>query len=211
MITKSLNEGLITDIDAKNRIVKGYFSVFGNEDADGDVILQGSYAKTIKENSRIKHLYQHNASIPLSSVRSGRLKLAEDSKGLSFESTVSDTTWGRDVIKLYEDGVIDEHSVMIQVMKHRKVGNVREISELKMWEGSTVTWGSNEEALLTGIKSAKILKALRNGNYENEEVFDLLEIYLAQQEPLDKSTPMPSETDTWADAMKQFTNSLNIK
>ena len=67
---------------------------------------------------------------------------------------------------------------------------VKELHELKLWEGSTVTWGANEQALATGIKSmtkeqmidrsSVIAKALRNGKYENEEVFDLLDIYLKQ-------------------------------
>ncbi len=65
-----------------------------------------------------------------------------------------------------------------------------ELTELKLWEGSTVTWGANAMAGTTGIKSMTkedaidkmnfVAKALRNGKYENEEVFDLLEIYFKQ-------------------------------
>lgn len=215
MIYKSEISNIITDVDTKKGIVKGYFSIFGNVDADGDVILPGAYTKTIAENKRIKHLYQHNVSQPLSSVRSGRLKLWEDSTGLLFESQISDTTWGRDAIKLYEDGVVDEHSVGIRVLKAAKRDGYREIREVLLMEGSTVTWGANESARLLGVKSENVLKALRNGTYENEEIFDLLEIFLSQQasEPLKKSTQhrKPVEETTFFDGIAEFLNKHKIQ
>ena len=206
MIIKSLTES-ITDVDTATRTVKGYFSVFGNMDADKDIIMPGAYKKTIAEHKRIKHLYQHNPSYLLSSVRSGKLKLYEDSKGLVFESQISDTSWGRDVITMYADGIVDEHSVGIEVTQKQKKANYREILEVKLWEGSTVTWGSNE---LAGMKSDKLMKALRNGRYENEEIFDLIEIYLKQLQGAAVSTPTPepSSLDTWGEAISQFTKSL---
>ena len=206
MIIKSLTES-ITDVDTATRTVKGYFSVFGNMDADKDIIMPGAYKKTIAEHKRIKHLYQHNPSYLLSSVRSGKLKLYEDSKGLVFESQISDTSWGRDVITMYADGIVDEHSVGIEVTQKQKKANYREILEVKLWEGSTVTWGSNE---LAGMKSDKLMKALRNGRYENEEIFDLIEIYLKQLQGAVVSTPTPepSSLDTWGEAISQFTKSL---
>lgn len=206
MIYKSSKSDIITDVDVKGRIVKGYFNIFGNIDSDNDMIMPGSYKKTISENPRIKHLYQHNPTFPLSSVRSGKLKVYEDAKGLVFESEISDTSWGRDVLKLYEDEVIDEHSVGIRVTKSSKRSGYREITEVMMMEGSTVTWGANEEARLVGIKSENLIKSLRTRDFENQEIIDLFEIYFAQSEPEQKaSTPLPSnQIDTWASAINQF-------
>lgn len=169
------------DVDTQKRVVKGYFSIFNVEDSDHDIILPGAYKKTISENKRIVHLYQHDVTKPLSSVRSGKLKLEEDSMGLKFESEISDTSWGRDVLKLYEDGVIEEHSVGIIPVKKEMRNGIRNIFEVRMFEGSTVTFGANEYAL-GGLKAEKILKAFRHGTFENEEIFDLLEIYLKQLE-----------------------------
>lgn len=182
MIYKSSDK--ITDVDVKKRVIKGYFSIFGNEDSDKDIIEPGAYQKTIAENMRIKHLYQHDPRQPLSGVKNGTLKIWEDNLGLAFESHISDTTLGRDVVKLYEDGVIDEHSVGIQVVKSVKKNGIRHISEVKMWEGSTVTWGANSSALVTEIKFDAMMKALKKGNYESTEMIDLLEIWTAQQEAL---------------------------
>ena len=57
----------VKDIDEAKGIITGYFSVFGNIDSDGDMIMPGAYTKTLKENNRrIKHLWQHNPVYPLS-------------------------------------------------------------------------------------------------------------------------------------------------
>ena len=64
--------GEVKDVDAKQGIVTGYFSVFGNKDSDGDVIVPGAFKKTLMENGpesegkRIKHLLQHDVDRPLS-------------------------------------------------------------------------------------------------------------------------------------------------
>ena len=181
---------LIKDIDTSEGRIQGYFAVFGNVDSDGDMIMPGAFKKSLQENiTRVKHLLQHDPSKPLSSAKSG-LKIREDSTGLYFDSTITKTSWGKDTLLLYMDGVVDEHSIGYEVIKNNKASNYNELLQLKLWEGSTVTWGANEKALATGIKSmtkeqmidrsSVIAKTLRNGKYENEEVFDLLDIYLKQ-------------------------------
>ena len=61
----------IMDLNVKQGIVTGYFSKFNNVDADGDIIRPGAFTKTIKENGpesslpRIKHLLNHDPSLPL--------------------------------------------------------------------------------------------------------------------------------------------------
>lgn len=181
---------LIKDIDTSEGRIQGYFAVFGNIDSDGDMIMPGAFKKSLQESiGRVKHLLQHDPSKPLSSTKSG-LKILEDSTGLYFDSTITKTSWGKDTLLLYMDGVIDEHSIGYEVIKNHKAASYNELHQLKLWEGSTVTWGANEQALATGIKSMSkeqmidrsslIAKALRNGKYENDEVFDLLDIYLKQ-------------------------------
>lgn len=186
------DENSITDIDEKKGIVTGYFSVFGNIDSDRDVITKGAYKKTLTENfRRVKHLYQHDPFQPLSGTNKGNLVVREDAKGLYFESTISQTSWGRDAIQLYADGVIDEQSVGFQTVKSVDREKYREITEIKLWEGSAVTWAANDLAQTSGVKSYSdvnllskrmdtVLKSLRNGKYENEDIFDQLEFYFKQ-------------------------------
>lgn len=185
------SSGLIQDIDEKEGRILGYFSKFGNIDSDGDMIMPGAYTKTLIENgSRIKHLYQHDPLRPLSGVKGGNLIVTEDNTGLAFDSTISKTSWGRDTIRLYVDEVVDEHSVGFNTVRKVEKADYSEIQEIKLWEGSTVTWGANELAGTTNVKSLTkedaikkmntVIKSLRNGKYENEEIFDLLEIYFKQ-------------------------------
>jgi hypothetical protein len=181
---------LIKDIDTQEGRIQGYFAIFGNVDSDGDMIVPGAFKKTLSEDiGRIKHLLQHNPWQPLSSTKSG-LQIKEDKKGLYFDSVISKTSWGKDTIQLYADQVIDEHSIGYEVIREEKKSGYNELQQLKLWEGSSVTWGANENALVTGIKSMTkeqqvdrmnhLMKAIRNGRYENEEIYDMLEIYFKQ-------------------------------
>lgn len=202
---------MLKDIDEKQGRILGYFSKFGNIDSDNDMIAPGAFARTLKNNSsRIKHLYQHNPLMPLSGVKNGRLVITEDKHGLAFDSTISQTSYGRDTIKLYVDGVIDEHSIGFNVVDQKKKDKYREITEIKLWEGSTVTWGANEMAGTTSVKSLTkedvikkmdvVIKSFRNGKYENEEIFDLLEIYFKQLQQIildisqTSTGPLPQST-----------------
>lgn len=197
----------IKDVDVKKGIVTGYFSIFGNIDSDNDIIVPGAFKKTLSENyRRIKHLYQHDPWRPLAGTKDDRLKIQEDSKGLYFESAISQTSYGRDVVQLYQDGVLDEHSVGFQTMRSNDKAKHRELIELKLFEGSSVTWGANELAQGSAMKSVsietalnksdKIIKALRDGRYETDEVWDMLEIYLKQlhQTIIDLSAGQPTQT-----------------
>lgn len=177
---------LLKDIDTVKGSIQGYFAVFGNVDSDGDMIMPGAFKKTLTENGkRIKHLWQHDPWKPMAAPN-----VSEDSYGLLFDSTISKTSWGKDALQLYVDGVIDEHSIGYQVMREQKKESYNELQELKLWEGSSVTWGANERALATGMKSLNkdqlfdrmnnVVKSIRNGKFENEEVFDMLEVYLKQ-------------------------------
>lgn len=185
----------ITNVDEAKGIIEGYFSVFGNKDSDEDIILPGAYTKTLTENyGRIKHLYQHDPWRPLSGTRNNNLVLAEDSYGLKFTSTISQTSYGKDVIRLHLDGVIDENSVGFRTLRSNDKGSYRELVELKLWEGSSVTWAANELARTTSAKSLDkdylfkkmnaVAKAIRNGKYENEDLFDSLDIYFKQLQTL---------------------------
>jgi HK97 family phage prohead protease len=192
MIYKNISQGIIEDIDEVKGIVTGYFSAFNNIDSDGDVIVSGAYKKTIAENgpqgrNRIMHLLQHNPLMPLAKP----MELMEDAKGLRFTSKITETSYGKDVIKLYAEGVFNEHSVGFEIIKADNKAGYREIKEIKLWEGSTVTWGANPNTPIESIKSWDLPKSeemivkfgnlLRKGDV-TEETMIQLEIGLKQIE-----------------------------
>jgi HK97 family phage prohead protease len=177
----------LKDVDVKNRIVTGYLSAFDNKDLDGDVIVKGAFTKSINERkNQIFFLNQHNWKQP-----HGKFSvLQEDSKGLYFESEpLIDTSYSSDALKLYDAGILNEHSIGFQTIKSDDEDGVRMLKELKLYEGSNVTLGANPETPFTGFKNMTlkeindkhklILKAFRNGDF-TDDTFGLLEIALKE-------------------------------
>lgn len=179
----------LKDIDEAKGIVTGYASVFGNIDSDDDMIIKGAFTKTIQEHGpesakpRIKHLWQHSSwdivGVPI--------VLKEDDKGLYFETQFGKDRFAQDKLQQHIDGLITELSIGYNTIKSENIvdGNdnfqYRKLTEVRLWEYSSVTWGANS---LTEIISAKGIeedltkelttrldrlgKALKNGKYSDE-------------------------------------------
>ncbi|MGB2525687.1 HK97 family phage prohead protease [Flagellimonas sp. SN16] len=188
--------GGVKDVDAKGRVITGYLSAFGNKDFDGDIIEKGAFTKSINERkNQIFFLNQHNWQQPLTKFQ----VLREDEKGLYFESRpLPDTSYANDVMKLYEAGILNEHSIGFNVIKadYDRDTDIRHIKEIKLYEGSVVTLGANSSTPFTGFKALtiedfdkeqkrleaetkKLLKAYRNGDY-TDDTFILMEIAIKQ-------------------------------
>lgn len=231
----------IKDVDTDSRIVAGYFASFNNVDSDGDMIMQGAFSKSIQEhgvnspsNRKISHLAFHDVTRPV-----GVLKvLKEDTKGLYFESELGTHEDGENALRMYKDGIIREHSIgfnyiqdktnFIDVEKDvtdneivKNIGGYWSISEVKLWEGSFVTFGANAETPnLSSIKSQQdidnvleslrtrmdtFVKALKDGNY-SEKYNNLFEVELMQIskqfeslvkfEPFQKESQKSEESDS---------------
>lgn len=205
--------GVVKDVDTKGRTVTGYFAKFGNIDSDSDVIIQGAAKKTIQENGpdsakpRIKHLWQHDSWQPLSTPK----VLKEDDFGIYFESVIANTSLGNDVLTLYQEGVITEHSIGFNIIDadRNEMTGIRTIKEIRLWEGSSVTWGANSETPFLGIKTivgddtealAKKLRSIRRILWSeaiSDETGYLLDVWLNQME-----TALKALVDTSADKPK---------
>lgn len=187
-------DGVVRDVDRKSRTVTGYFSRFGNIDSGEDIILPNAFNKTLAENGpdsakpRIKHLWQHDPTMVLSAPK----VLKADEFGLYFESVFPNTTLANDTIELYAEGVISEHSIGFNIIDQDQDADtgVRTIKEVRLWEGSTVTWGANSDTPFTGFKSVtdpsmaekhikSIFRLLRTSNI-SDETAQSLEIWVQQ-------------------------------
>lgn len=204
LLYKNLQQG-ISDVDVKKGIVTGYFSSFDNMDSDGDVIRKGAFSKTIKENfQRVRHLLDHDATKAVGKIQ----LLQEDAKGLYYESKAGRHTLGRDFLLMVEDGLINEHSIGFVTIKQKNMGGYNEITEVKLYEGSSLQgWGANEMTPITGMKNLdtinqmmdNIMRAIKNGKY-TDETFAKLELQflqlqkeLAELKEESVETPEPSE------------------
>jgi HK97 family phage prohead protease len=206
------------DIDTKKGIVVGYFAGFGNEDSDGDIIPNGAFTKTIKEQGpksakpRIKHFIDHNKSRVPAVIQ----ELDQDSDGLRYESKAGRDTEGRDWLYKCEDGIITEHSIGFETINSEKQkSGANLLTEIKLWEGSSLhAWGSNYLTPVVGVKSFKqfkydelssrfdlLEKAIRNGKYTDETFVQLEKElktikHLLHILTLDSTQPGPNEDST---------------
>src|SRR5690625_4360230 len=213
----------VKDIDMSGRVVTGYYSAFGNVDSDNDIVMPGAFTRTIQERcpngkNRIMHLWQHDPWRPIGKPS----VLREDEKGLYFETYFPDTTLGNDTLKLYEAGIINEHSIGFNVIKSEEKAEHTELTELMLWDGSSVTWRSNEGTPATGIKSVfkdetniqteinRIQKFLRKGDV-TDETFQMLEYKLEQLKliPLQEEQHEPSHEDPVA--VLEALKTMNLK
>lgn len=130
---------------------EGYASAFDNIDSHKDIIVKGAFAKTIRESKRVKVLWQHDPYQPIGKPE----MMAEDSKGLHVKAKISNTQLGKDVVQLIKDGVIDELSIGFNTIKDEwdQKSGARIIKEVKLWEFSPVTFASNDQAGILGIKN----------------------------------------------------------
>ncbi|MCY4779500.1 HK97 family phage prohead protease [Sphingobacterium sp. UT-1RO-CII-1] len=185
MLTKGISQGF-KDVDVKQGIVTGYFAHFGSKDSDGDIIVKGAFAKSIRENGpksarpRIKHLLDHNKKNAIAVI----LDLKEDDFGLYYESKAGRHNAGRDFLLMVEDGIITEHSHGYITLNEQHKSDANYIYENILLEGSSLQfWGANSNTPVTGIKSAEDIfatvamleKAMRNGKYTDETFIQLSE------------------------------------
>jgi HK97 family phage prohead protease len=157
------NELEVKDIDAKQGIITGYFSAFGNVDSDGDIMMPGAFKRSIEDwgpngKGRIKHLMNHDPSQPLGKI----LELKEDGYGLYYRSQIGKHRLGQDFIKMVESDLIKEHSIGFRTLREQKSDVANEIHEVMLFEGSSLTaWGANEATPIINMKSITSVEELK--------------------------------------------------
>lgn len=152
---KSLNLE-VKDVDTEGRKVVFYASAFNTLDHDNDVIVPGAFTKSIQEigpasngNRKIAHLRNHDFEHQIGKP----LEMQEDSFGLKVVSQLSRSSKGEDALKDYQDGILREHSIGFNYVQD-KLKFIEEssfnteghwqVGEVKLWEVSGVTFGSNQ-------------------------------------------------------------------
>ena len=225
----------VMDVDTEQRRVKAVWARTGNVDLDNDIIVPEAFTKTLRERgpsgkNLIWSLVDHCAEMEAVIGKPEQLYVEGDM--LIAITPIVETEKGEDIIKLYEAGLINQHSIGFSTIKSNvnKEG-VRTITELKLYEGSAVLWGANPETpMLELVKSLgfegakenlngrleKLLKGFKHGTY-TDETFSLLELEIKQiqQQISDISThaaeqaPAPDELKGVLDAINNFNQTFN--
>ena len=146
----------VKDLDLSAREVAMYVSKFDVIDSDMDMILKGSFSKSLAErgpesgsNRQIAFLRHHDWQKQIGLP----IKMEEDSNGLFVVAKLGNSTDGKDALEDYKDGIIREHSIGFKYLSDKikyiedstiDGGGFFEISELALWEFSAVTFGANQ-------------------------------------------------------------------
>jgi uncharacterized protein len=130
---------------------EGRLSVYGNVDETGDVVERGAFTKTLREGGGlVPLLWQHDSRQPI-----GSLELRDSPTALLAKGTlVMEIPVARQAYELLKRGILRGLSigyVSIREMMDQG-GQIRRLKELRLYEGSLVTFPANTAALVTGVK-----------------------------------------------------------
>lgn len=232
--TKDISNGIL-DVDSKTRTVKAVWAAIGNKDYDGDIIAQGAFDRTIRERGPmgkklIWSLVDHYSTTKHAFGKPKELYV--EGNQLIAVTDIVMTEAGEDVLKLYEAGCINQHSIGFSTIvdEYDRDTEIRTIKEVMLYEGSAVLWGANELTPTVDLKSLtkpqqqksihdrleRLKSAIRNGSF-TDETFSLLEIEFSQlqkavseievTEVVDK-TLAPSVDASLLKALSQFNQAL---
>jgi HK97 family phage prohead protease len=138
----------IKSIDDAGTFV-GMGAVYNNVDLGGDLIEPGAFSRTLSAGKKFPVLWQHKTDEPI-----GFCQITDTREGLQVNGTLelSDPT-ARKAFTFMKAGVIKGLSIGYDCIQATYDGDVRHLTELKLWEISCVTFPMNESAVVTGVKS----------------------------------------------------------
>jgi len=146
---------------------EGVLASYNNVDLGGDSILPGAFTKTIKDRgSEIPLLWQHKADEPI-----GSLTLVDSPTGLNVKGQlVMELPTAKKAYLLLKMRIIKGMSIGFDTIKDSVENGVRHLKEVRLWEGSIVTFPMNESAMVTSIKSLGGAETKDDFNTELAEV-----------------------------------------
>jgi len=149
---------------------EGYASVFSEVDNGMDMVMPGAFTQTLRERTP-KMLWQHDTDKIIGKYD----VVAEDSKGLFVKGRIIQAvTQGKEALTLLREGALDQMSIGFRTIKDNFLDNgVRQLTEVKLYEISLVTFAMLESAQVTGIKARPTVRDferfLRDAGYSRKQ------------------------------------------
>jgi len=174
---------------ADNGSFEGLLSPYGNVDGGGDVVEPGAYTKTLKERGdKVPLLWQHKQDTPI-----GELTLEDRPEGLWCKGQLMmEDPWAQRAYLYIKARIVKGLSIGYEVVKGPVEKGIRRLKELRLYEGSVVTFAMNELALITAVKAAEGLK----GDFNEElQEYQILDAYYQMMEALRNSM----SSTVWSD------------
>ena len=130
---------------------EGCLSPYGNVDGGGDLVEPGAFVKTLQEQGSTRPLlWQHMTDCPI-----GQLSLTDKADGLYCKGNLlMNLPEAQKAYSLMKAGICKGLSIGFQTMRDSIESGVRHLKEIKLYEGSIVTFPMNEMAQVSSVKSA---------------------------------------------------------
>lgn len=177
---------------------EGLLSPYGNIDSGADVVEPGAYTKTLKERgNRVPLLWQHKSDTPI-----GELTLEDRPEGLwcKGQLMMEDPIAARAYLYI-KAGIVKGLSIGYEIVKKSILGTIRHLKEIKLFEGSIVTFPMNEMALISSVKGDADTK----GDFNEElQEYQTLDAYYQMMEALRSAM----SSTIWADIEREEKVSL---
>lgn len=163
----------------------GYAAVFNSQSRDlgGFVerILPGAFQRSLTKPDNIRALLEHDPQRLLGRVGSRTLSLQEDSKGLHFELSLPDTSYGRDLGVLVERGDISGCSFGFHVPKggdHWEMRSGQLMRDLVVVDLQEITITGNPAYLDTTVAKRSMEEWCKDDYFNNLHLYAVtLEAY----------------------------------
>ena len=151
-------------MDDNAGLFEGYVAVFSNLDGNGDIIDRGAFTKTIREAREVKErdktpyilplLWQHQEKDPIGGI----IDAHEDDHGLYIRGQYDlDIEQGRRAYSGAKKGYLRGLSIGYDPVKSVwDQKHLRHLTEIRLWEGSPVTFPANQLAGITQVKNGEV-------------------------------------------------------
>ena len=138
--------------DGTDGVISGRASVYGVVDAHNDVVMPGAFSKSLAESgNQVVLLNQHNTSDPI-----GMATLADSPEALLITEGVLEMELqsAREAYVRAKKRLLTGISIGYETVREEFKGSVRQLTEIKLWEVSLVTFPANSFARVTSVKDA---------------------------------------------------------
>lgn len=170
----------IKSVDGAAGTFAGYLAVFGDVDSDNDNIVRGAFKVSLASKRLIPILWQHVITEPIGVWT----ELKEDDHGLLATGKLAiDTPEGAraysllkmlmESAKVFDARGVFALSIGYKAVQFDRVKGVRFLKEIKLYEGSFVTFSANNESNVTSVKGTKAMNTFKDALAAHELRKDL--------------------------------------
>lgn len=128
---------------------EGLLATYGNVDLGRDLIEKGAFRKTLKDSGgEVPLLWSHHVDEPI-----GTLQVSDAQDGLQVRGVLDlNVQRAREVYSLIKKRIVKGLSIGFDSVKDSIEEGVRHLKEIRLWEGSIVTFPMNMQALIQSVK-----------------------------------------------------------